>query len=710
MHMKPAIRRSFIGAILAALISSLGNVALPAQTAESPDAARLNSLYSQRDYERVVIEADKLSSPSPEAQAWRAMALAKRGYENDGLAAAQKLTADFPNNGWSWIALSSVRQSQGDHVEEAIRASERAIALLPDQPAAIVVRINALASDAARRDEAIALADAKRTAVANAAAIVVAKASTLMQQGYGRTRDEAKIKAALDTFAEARSIDPKNVDAWYLAGSNLTSLRRGEEALPLLKAAAEAAPDTTGVQAAYWRALNNRTGVDPAAKLSEIQSLMDAFLARNGNRPGALYGASSVYDDLKLLDKKKALQDRIMAEFPDSIDAEWVLAYRWREYEGPGYKPDNPEFRRLLVMFLERPKRHHEGLLGEAYMNMFGSLMAEAAPNPKLLLPVVRGMAQYETMNVHITYGSALVQLADKKVLLDEAEMMGRKSVDVMTKKVASQKEFYKGDGEYERAMSTSAARGYDALGWVLFAESKNAEAEKTLLKSYELNHEDRQNLFHLGKFYEGARNLDKAVDYYVKGLSVSMPGVNPSEAALKTIFEAKNTGKSFDDYLAELREADRTRRRTKIMGERDAQPKAVPAFNLKTLDGKMVSLDSLKGKVVAINFWGIWCGWCVQELPDFQKLHEQYKNDPDVVILTIDNDQNPNDVPPWMAQKKFSFPVLLDDGFVGTKAGITAFPTTWFLDREGRLAFTKVGWSEKLVEEFGWRIEAIRK
>jgi thiol-disulfide isomerase/thioredoxin len=123
-----------------------------------------------------------------------------------------------------------------------------------------------------------------------------------------------------------------------------------------------------------------------------------------------------------------------------------------------------------------------------------------------------------------------------------------------------------------------------------------------------------------------------------------------------------------------------------------------------------MVSLDSLKGKVVAINFWGIWCGWCVQELPDFQKLHEQYKNDPDVVILTIDNDQNPNDVPPWMAQKKFNFPVLLDDGFVGTKAGITAFPTTWFLDRDGRLAFTKVGWSEKLVEEFGWRIEAIKK
>jgi tetratricopeptide (TPR) repeat protein len=693
-------------------VLSLGGAAAR-QSAPPPtagDAARLKALYFQRDYESVAIEGQKLASPDPEARAWTAMALAKRGYEADGLAAAEEMVKKMPDNGWAWLAMASVRLTQGDHTEDAIRASERALAIMPNDSYAIAVRINALASDDARRDEAIALADAKRASVPNAAQIVAVKANVLMQQGYGRTRDEAKIRAALDTFAEARSIDPKNIDAWYLPASNLTSLRRGAEALPLLKTASEVAPDTTGVQAAYWRALNNRTGVDPAAKLAEIEKLIDAFLARNGNRPGALYGVSSVYDDLKLLDKKKALQDRIMAEFPDSIDAEWVLAYRWREYEGPGYKPDNPEFRKLLVMFLERPKRYHEGLLGEAYMNMFGSLMADASPNPKLLLPVVRGMAQYETMNVHITYGSAVVQMADKKVLLDEAEAMGRKSVDVMTKKVQSQKSLYAGDGEFERAMSSSAARGYDALGWVLFAEGKNAEAEKTLLKSYELNHEDRDNLFHLGKFYETGKDLQKAEDYYVKGLSTSRPGVNPSEAALKSIFEAKKTGGRFDAYLADLREADRTRRRTKILGERVFAPKAVPDFNLKTLDGKMVSLESLKGKVVAINFWGIWCGWCVQELPDFQKLHEQYKNDADVVILTIDNDQNPNDVPPWMAQKKFNFPVLLDDGFVGTKAGITAFPTTWFLDREGRLAFVKQGWSEKLVEEFGWRIEAIKK
>ena len=72
-------------------------------------------------------------------------------------------------------------------------------------------------------------------------------------------------------------------------------------------------------------------------------------------------------------------------------------------------------------------------------------------------------------------------------------------------------------------------------------------------------------------------------------------------------------------------------------------------------------------------------------------------------------NDDNPADVPPWMKQKNYTFAVLLDDGYVAQKAKVTAFPTTWFLDREGKRAFVKEGWSEKLVEEFTWRIEAIR-
>ena len=61
------------------------------------------------------------------------------------------------------------------------------------------------------------------------------------------------------------------------------------------------------------------------------------------------------------------------------------------------------------------------------------------------------------------------------------------------------------------------------------------------------------------------------------------------------------------------------------------------------------------------------------------------------------------------MMQKGSTFPVLLDDGYV-SKAEVTAFPTIWFLDRDGRKVFVKAGWSDKLLEEFSWRVEAIRR
>lgn len=137
-------------------------------------------------------------------------------------------------------------------------------------------------------------------------------------------------------------------------------------------------------------------------------------------------------------------------------------------------------------------------------------------------------------------------------------------------------------------------------------------------------------------------------------------------------------------------------------------QAARVPKFKLKSLDGRQVTLDSLKGKVVVINFWGIWCALCHKEMPDVQKLYERYAGDPGVAILTINTDENPGDVPPWMKERGYSFPVLLDNGYV-TKAGLEVFPTTWVLDGDGRKVFEKRGFAEKLLDEFTARVEEIR-
>jgi hypothetical protein len=94
--------------------------------------------------------------------------------------------------------------------------------------------------------------------------------------------------------------------------------------------------------------------------------------------------------------------------------------------------------------------------------------------------------------------------------------------------------------------------------------------------------------------------------------------------------------------------------------------------------------------------------------MPEFQKLHERYKNDPDVLILTINNDDSLDTARNYMKENKYDFKVLIDDGYV-SKMGIYSFPTTWFIDQSGRKAYIKEGWTERLTEEFSWRIEALR-
>ena len=186
--------------------------------------------------------------------------------------------------------------------------------------------------------------------------------------------------------------------------------------------------------------------------------------------------------------------------------------------------------------------------------------------------------------------------------------------------------------------------------------------------------------------------------------------GANPCEASLRSLYEKRRGSLAgFDEYLSGLRDVDRTKRKELVLAERAPAPATVLPFDLKTLDGRRVSLDSLKGKTVVVNFWGIWCGWCVREMPDYQKVVRQVRRRRE----RGDTDNQQRSEPRRRAavgctEEVHSFPVLIDDGYVD-KVPLNTFPTTWFLDGQGRKVFERFGWSEQLFEEFIWRIEAIR-
>jgi Peroxiredoxin len=114
--------------------------------------------------------------------------------------------------------------------------------------------------------------------------------------------------------------------------------------------------------------------------------------------------------------------------------------------------------------------------------------------------------------------------------------------------------------------------------------------------------------------------------------------------------------------------------------------------FKLKDLNGKELSLSDLRGKKVFLNFWATWCPPCKAEMPEIEKLYQETKSS-DLVIVAVDIGEPLNDVKTFIDQNKYNFKVLLDSNqSVAEQYGISAIPTSFFIDKEGNIVSTHTG------------------
>lgn len=129
--------------------------------------------------------------------------------------------------------------------------------------------------------------------------------------------------------------------------------------------------------------------------------------------------------------------------------------------------------------------------------------------------------------------------------------------------------------------------------------------------------------------------------------------------------------------------------------GEGALNPAPLADLELTDQFGNAHTLSDYKGKVVFLNFWATWCGPCRNEMPDIQKLYEEYSaqgDDAEVVILGvagpgIGQEGSAEDIAAFMEENGYTYPVLMDEsGQMFTQYGISAFPTTFMIDRDGNI------------------------
>ena len=129
------------------------------------------------------------------------------------------------------------------------------------------------------------------------------------------------------------------------------------------------------------------------------------------------------------------------------------------------------------------------------------------------------------------------------------------------------------------------------------------------------------------------------------------------------------------------------------------SRPTMPSDFNGRTADGSDLSLASLKGKVVLLNFWATWCLECRPEMPAFERLHREFSAQ-GLAVVGINAREETSTIRKYAKELGLTFPLISDPtGKINSAYGVIGLPTTFLIGRSGRAVALAVGpreWSAK--------------
>ncbi|MEM7511926.1 MAG: TlpA disulfide reductase family protein [Bacteroidota bacterium] len=292
---------------------------------------------------------------------------------------------------------------------------------------------------------------------------------------------------------------------------------------------------------------------------------------------------------------------------------------------------------------------------------------------------------------------------------------LSKESLDLLKKKESHSTKWRADDHsvlEWEAKIKLDYSYCADTYALLLY---KNGQADSALhyqAQSLKVQTEEKEYYERYTVYMEAVKGPEETMAYLEKLIKTGS-----ATRKMKKQYKRLAQGDGSSEFLAVMVDMDKEAMEKSMAELKNIElNEKAPDFVLSNLDGIEVSLESLKGKVIVLDFWATWCGPCIVSFPGMDKARKKFLEREDVIFLFVNtrekDGEEKNNVITFLEKEGYTFEVLMDDEDEMYEAyELEGIPTKVVIDKEGTMRFKKVGYygdDDKMIKELSLMIEIV--